>query len=84
MSDNGRQSFTDKISAAFKPDSQKTTTEHLGDKFSGKVDNAASSMQPQGHKSLTQKVGDALTGHGGSNHNATNNHSSLTDKKTVL
>ena len=54
MSDAGRQSLTDKATAAlkvcqsimtssidcspiFQPDSEKTTTEHLGDKITGKV-----------------------------------------------
>ena len=28
------------------PDSEKSTTEHIGDKFKGNADSAASSMQP--------------------------------------
>ncbi|KZV86219.1 hypothetical protein EXIGLDRAFT_622217 [Exidia glandulosa HHB12029] len=77
MSDAGRQSFTDKVGAAVKPDSEKTTTEHMGDKFHGKMDNAAGSMQPQGEKSYGQKVGDTFTG----GHDATtNNNSSIVDK----
>ncbi|KZV86580.1 hypothetical protein EXIGLDRAFT_680817 [Exidia glandulosa HHB12029] len=77
MTDHGRQSFTDKVSASVKPDSQKTTGEHMGDKFHGKMDNAAGSLQPQGEKSYTQKASDTVTGgHGG----ATNNNSSLLDK----
>lgn len=32
------------------PDSEKTTTEHLGDKFKGKSDSAASTLEPEvGH-----------------------------------
>ncbi|KAF8892452.1 heat shock protein 9/12-domain-containing protein, partial [Infundibulicybe gibba] len=46
MSDTGRQSLTDKAGAAIKPDSQKSTTEHLGDKFKGNTDSAASTLQP--------------------------------------
>ncbi|KAI0745466.1 heat shock protein 9/12-domain-containing protein [Earliella scabrosa] len=66
MSDHGRQSFTDKAEAAFKPDSQKTTTEHFGDKLKGNADSAASTFQPQGEKSYTQKVGDTFSSN--SNH----------------
>ncbi|KAF5365223.1 hypothetical protein D9758_005421 [Tetrapyrgos nigripes] len=62
MSDTGRQSLTDKAAAALKPDSQKSTTEHVGDKLGGKADSAASSVQPQSEKSTTQKIGDTLTG----------------------
>ncbi|EJD35291.1 hypothetical protein AURDEDRAFT_75423 [Auricularia subglabra TFB-10046 SS5] len=77
MSDAGRQSLTDKATAALKPDSEKTTTEHLGDKISGKADNAAGTLQPQGEKSYTQKVGDTFSG----GHDATtNNNSSIVDK----
>ncbi|KZV79583.1 hypothetical protein EXIGLDRAFT_631691 [Exidia glandulosa HHB12029] len=69
MSDTGRQSLTDKASAALKPDSQKTTTEHFGDKLSGKTDNH--------EKTTTQKVGDTFSG----GHDATtNNNSSVLDK----
>ena len=66
MSDNMRQSFTDKAGAALKvrspsvfalrrraerylslqPDSEKSTTEHFGDKIKGNADSAASSVQP--------------------------------------
>ncbi|KAI0746033.1 heat shock protein 9/12-domain-containing protein [Earliella scabrosa] len=74
MSDTGRQSLTDKASAALKPDSEKSTTEHMGDKFKGNADSAASSLQPQGEKSTSQKVGDAFS----SNSNET--QPSLTQK----
>lgn len=47
MSDNFRQGFTDKAEATFKPDSEKTTTEHIGDKIQGKADSAASTAQPE-------------------------------------
>jgi len=66
MSDLGRESFTDKASAALKvslfcvweyttlnplyqPDSQKSTTEHMGDKLKGNTDSAFSTVQPQVH-----------------------------------
>ncbi|RPD75325.1 hypothetical protein L226DRAFT_570961 [Lentinus tigrinus ALCF2SS1-7] len=80
MSDAGRQSFTDKASAALKPDSQKTTMEHIGDMFTGKADNVASNVQPQSQKSTTQKIGDAFTS--GSNSNSTSHATqpSLTQK----
>ncbi|KAH7108496.1 heat shock protein 9/12-domain-containing protein, partial [Auriculariales sp. MPI-PUGE-AT-0066] len=55
-------SLTDKVGAAVKPDSEKSTTEHVGDAFKGKSDNLASGLQPQGEKSTTQKAGDALSG----------------------
>ncbi|KAF5389919.1 hypothetical protein D9757_003688 [Collybiopsis confluens] len=61
MSDTGRQSFTDKAGAAIKPDSEKTTTEHVGDKLKGTADSVASTLQPQGEKSTSQKVGDTFS-----------------------
>ncbi|EIW63621.1 uncharacterized protein TRAVEDRAFT_26813 [Trametes versicolor FP-101664 SS1] len=74
MSDTGRQSFTDKASAALKPDSEKSTTEHIGDKFKGKSDSAASTLEPQGEKSTSQRVGDAVSG------NSNQTEPSLTQK----
>ncbi|KAI0730364.1 heat shock protein 9/12-domain-containing protein [Fomitopsis betulina] len=74
MSDNARQSFTDKMGAAIKPDSEKTTTEHLGDKFKGKSDSAASTLEPESQKSYSQKIGDSLSG------NSNQNEPSLTQK----
>jgi len=62
MSEAGRQSFTDKAGAALKPDSQKSTTEHVGDKFKGTSDSVASTLQPNETKSDSQKVGDTLSG----------------------
>jgi hypothetical protein len=64
---DGRQSFTDKAGAALKPDSEKSTTEHLGDKFKGNMDSAGSTLQPESEKSYTQKVGDTFSSN--SNHN---------------
>jgi len=74
MSDAGRQSFTDKIGAAVKPDSEKSTTEHFGDKFKGKSDSAASSAQPESQKSYGQKVTDTFSS------NSNQNEPSLTQK----
>lgn len=42
------------------PDSQKSTTEHFGDKIKGNADSAMSSAQPQSEKSYTQQIGDTL------------------------
>jgi len=74
MSDTGRESLGDKFGAAVKPDSEKSTTEHVGDKFKGNMDSAASTAQPQSEKSTTQKVGDSVSG------NSNNNDQSLMDK----
>ncbi|KAJ7047001.1 heat shock protein 9/12-domain-containing protein [Mycena alexandri] len=74
MSDTGRQSMTDKAGAALKPDSQKSTTEQMGDHFKGTGDSIASTFQPQSDKSGTQKVGDTFSS------NSNNNDQSLLDK----
>ncbi|KAH8107738.1 heat shock protein 9/12-domain-containing protein [Cristinia sonorae] len=74
MSDNARQSFTDKATAAMKPDSEKSTTEHMGDKFKGKGDSFASSAQPESQKSTTQKMGDTFSS------NSNHNNESMMDK----
>ncbi|CAK5277349.1 unnamed protein product [Mycena citricolor] len=74
MSDTGRQSFTDKAGAALKPDSQKSTTEQLGDHLKGTGDSLGSTLQPQSEKSTAQKAGDALSG------NQNNNNESLMNK----
>ena len=62
MSDTGRQSFTDKMGASMKPDSQKSTWEQTADTAKGKMDSMGSTMQPQSQKSTTQKAGDTLSG----------------------
>ncbi|KAG9036579.1 hypothetical protein FRB95_008413 [Tulasnella sp. JGI-2019a] len=62
MSDTGRQSITDKIGAAVKPDSEKSTTEHIGDTLKGKADDVGASAQPESEKSYIQQATDALTG----------------------
>ncbi|KZT59211.1 heat shock protein 9/12 [Calocera cornea HHB12733] len=62
MSDTGRESITDKVSAAVKPDSQKTTTEHFGDAITGKADNAAGKVEGENNKSTLQSISDTLTG----------------------
>jgi hypothetical protein len=62
MSDFGRQSVGDKVSAAVKPDSEKSTPEHLKDKVAGSVDNAAGHGTPEEDKSILQKASDAVFG----------------------
>ncbi|KAG8849336.1 hypothetical protein FRB96_000872 [Tulasnella sp. 330] len=62
MSDTGRESITNKVGAAVKPDSEKSTTEHLGDTVKGKADNVAGSAQPESEKSYVQQASDALSG----------------------
>ncbi|CAE6508902.1 unnamed protein product [Rhizoctonia solani] len=74
MSEAGRQSLTDKAGAALKPDSQKTTTEQVGDTVKGNLDSAASTLQPNESKSDSQKLGDTLSG------NSNENKQSLLDK----
>ncbi|KAI5117774.1 hypothetical protein M0805_003593 [Coniferiporia weirii] len=62
MSDNMRQSFTDKAGNALKPENEKSTTERMGDTVKGKADSAASSAQPEGEKSYMQQASDSLSG----------------------
>ncbi|KZV66603.1 hypothetical protein PENSPDRAFT_636725 [Peniophora sp. CONT] len=67
MSDAGRQSFTDKAGSALKPDSEKSTTEHVGDSVKGTTDSVASTLQPNSEKSTGQKAGDTLSGNSNEN-----------------
>ncbi|KAI0045284.1 hypothetical protein FA95DRAFT_1607846 [Auriscalpium vulgare] len=67
MSDTGRESFTDKASAALKPDSQKSNTEHAGDKLKGTGDSVASTFQPESQKSTSQQVGDTFSSNNNDN-----------------
>lgn len=62
MSDLGRQSVTDKAQAALKPDSEKSTPEHLKDKVVGSVDNAAGKGTSENDKSFVQSASDAIFG----------------------
>ncbi|KAB5593309.1 hypothetical protein CTheo_3227 [Ceratobasidium theobromae] len=64
---SGRQSFTDKAGAALKPDSQKSTTEHIGDTIKGNADSMASTLQPNESKSDSQKLGDTFSGNSNEN-----------------
>ncbi|KAJ7775075.1 heat shock protein 9/12-domain-containing protein [Mycena metata] len=74
MSDTGRQSMTDKVGAAVKPEGAKSSTEQMGDSLKGTADSIASTLQPQGEKSTTQKTGDALSS------NSNENSESMLDK----
>ncbi|KAJ7510066.1 heat shock protein 9/12-domain-containing protein [Mycena galericulata] len=74
MSDTGRQSLTDKAGAALKPDSQKTSTEQIGDTLKGTADSIASTLQPNSDKGATQKAGDSVSG------NSNENSQSLLDQ----
>ncbi|KAK2466798.1 hypothetical protein APHAL10511_001056 [Amanita phalloides] len=67
MSDTGRQSLTDKASAAMKPDSQKSMMEQLGDSAKGVMDSAASTVQPNSNKSTSQQVGDSVSSNSNEN-----------------
>lgn len=75
MSDAGRQNFSDKASAAMKPDSQKSVTEQAGDHVKGTMDSAARMVQPNSEKGAGQRAGDAL-----SSSNSTSNDESLLNK----
>ncbi|RPA86469.1 hypothetical protein BJ508DRAFT_321603 [Ascobolus immersus RN42] len=62
MSDLGRKDVSSQIHDAVKPDSQKTTTEHAGDKLSGVTDRVGAAVQPDSQKSATQKSTDSSKG----------------------
>lgn len=62
MSDLGRQSIGDKVSAAVKPDSEKSTPEHVKDTIVGKADDAAGKATRDEDKTLLQKASDAVFG----------------------
>jgi hypothetical protein len=62
MSDPGRKKFSDKISEAVKPDSQKSNWEKASEDVSNKYDEAAGRMQAEEDKGIFQKIGDSLTG----------------------
>ncbi|SMQ50698.1 unnamed protein product [Zymoseptoria tritici ST99CH_1A5] len=64
MSDALRQSNTDKIGSAVKPDSQKGTLESATDSLKSAGDSIAGTAQPEGEKSATQKASDTVSGSG--------------------
>ncbi|KAJ3763889.1 heat shock protein 9/12-domain-containing protein [Lentinula raphanica] len=67
MSDTGRQSFTEKAENALKPESQKSTTESMGDSIKGSWDSAASSLEPDSEKSIPQKAVDSTSNNSNEN-----------------
>lgn len=58
----GRKSMTEQVGDKMKPDSQKTTTEKMGDTTSGVYDRAAGAVQPDSQKSTSQTMGDKMRG----------------------
>ncbi|KAL7665754.1 White colony protein WHS11 [[Candida] zeylanoides] len=62
MSDFGRQDVSDKIHNAVKPDSEKSTPEHLTDKVKGALDNAVGHGTSSNDKSTFQQASDAIFG----------------------
>jgi len=62
MADAGRESLTDKATAAIKPQSEKSYVEQATEYVKGTLDSIASVVQPQEEKSTTQKIGDAVSG----------------------
>lgn len=62
MSDTSRQSISEQIKNAVKPDSQKGFGEHMGDKLRGKTDRAQAHMEPNSEKSYTQAAFDTVRG----------------------
>jgi len=59
--------MTDKAGAALKPDSQKSTTEQMGDSLKGTGDSVASTLQPNSEKSTSQKAGDTFSSNSNEN-----------------
>ncbi|KAI5816638.1 heat shock protein 9/12-domain-containing protein [Pyronema omphalodes] len=62
MSDTGRKDFTSQMGDKLKPESQKSTTESIGDTMSSTYDRAAAAVVPDSQKSTTQKMGDSMRG----------------------
>ncbi|GJJ13195.1 hypothetical protein Clacol_007446 [Clathrus columnatus] len=62
MSDQGRESLTDKAKSSMKPESEKSTYEKATDKVKGAYDTVAGKVQPESQKSTTQQATDKVTG----------------------
>lgn len=62
MADKGRKNFSDKLSDAMTPDSQKSTWDKTSEQVGDKFDEAKGKMQPEEDKGMFQKIGDALSG----------------------
>lgn len=64
MADAGRKPFSDKLSEAVKPDSEKTTLEKGKEAVTNSLDNFAAKNTPDNQKSFGQTVADnAKAGH---------------------
>lgn len=62
MSDLGRKDISSKVESTVKPDSQKSTGEHLTDKVTDKTDNLVGGNTDSENKSWTQQASDAIFG----------------------
>jgi len=60
MSDFGRKPFGDQVTDKITPESQKPTTQKMGDTASGAYDRTAGAVQPESQKSATQGAADTL------------------------
>lgn len=58
----GRKPMSEQVGDKMKPDTEKSTTEHMRDKASGMYDRAAGAAQPESQKSTSQKMGDSMRG----------------------
>jgi len=58
MSDMGRKDFSSKVSDSLTPNSSKSTTDKVGDTFSGAGDKIAREAVPDSQKSTSQQVSD--------------------------
>jgi flagellar hook-basal body complex protein FliE len=64
MSDSLRKGFGEQAQEKITPDSQKSTTDKIGENVSGATDKVVGAVQPDSEKSTTQKLGDSTRSHG--------------------
>ncbi|ODQ45522.1 hypothetical protein PICMEDRAFT_34463 [Pichia membranifaciens NRRL Y-2026] len=62
MSDSARKNFSDKVSDAVTPDSQKSGWDKATEGVSNQYDKAASKVQPEEEKGVFQKISDTISG----------------------
>lgn len=62
MSDLGRKDISEKAKSAVKPNSEKSTPEHFGDKVTDKLDNVVGDSTSDKDKSFVQQASDAIFG----------------------
>lgn len=62
MSDQGRKNFSDKISDAVTPDSQKSTWDKASESVTNTLDKGAGKLQPEEEKGVFQKISDTFSG----------------------